>query len=346
MHQFDSQDQFIERGTLNFRLWIVFKYLFVKLIFDKSKYVPITDSACSASSLLATRFWRPNELQILHPRFHVVANLLSKAEIYNVLHPFYSDRTLSYIGRNYDLDLTSVRSVYLLLHSVIHYGRMDVNNLKVLKGSLSATTKLEYLLAEILNFVKSWQEYQNGLTAFILFIYGIVPYLVQYNPGHLKELLVCVGLFVAPDNRSPFFDIISFDEFINCVQIVIRPFEAWRLIDIDSRTGELRIQKLKRHFVINLSFLLFFFIAVLVHKAFVVTILLQSFELLELYYFLVEVLSAHKRVNMVRSKVIFEQFIVDSSTHQNYSDLRILSYHSFKRSKYEISINVSFVHLI
>ena len=49
---------------------------------------------------------------------------------------------------------------------------------------------------------------------------------------------------------------------------------------------------------------------------------------------------------MVRCKIISKQLVVYCCTHQDYADIGMLSYDSFYGEENEISVDVSFMHLI
>jgi len=87
-------------------------------------------------------------------------------------------------------------------------------------------------------------------------------------------------------------------------------------------------------------------------------VLVQHADFLSLFFFLlfklvhfpddffVEVLFCENFVDMIRSKVIPEELIVNSSTHEDDSDLGMQPDESFDGEKNEICVNVSFVNLI
>lgn len=143
-------------------------------------------------------------------------------------------------------------------------------------------------------------------------MFRIVPDLIDDDGSHLKEFLECIGMFVTPNNTSPLINILSSNKGVQSIQIIVSPFEIRRLIDIDSRTWELRLKEFKCYIVIDFPFLLLLLFAVLfrVDESLLVAILFlfvaKLFILLKFNNLLVKVVFLHKLVNVIRGEIVSE----------------------------------------
>lgn len=229
---------------------------------------------------------------------------------------------------------------------------MHVDNFEIVVDFLPPSQKGEYAFAEVLYLIQARQKHKHGL--FLETVQPLGPHvlldLVQDQTGRFEQLLVSVGMLVTPNDRSPLLRVLLPDKLIQCVQVEISFFEIRRLVDIDHRAGESRLQELQGHVLVNLPLLFLLLVAVLVvcDETLLLAVLSISglFLLLELDDLLVEVLLTHEFVDMVRGKVVPEKLVVDRGAHQNNPDLGKVPDHPFEGSEDEVGVDVSFMHFV
>lgn len=201
------------------------------------------------------------------------------------------------------------------------------------------------LRSQALYLAKPGQKDKHRFTTSVF--RGHRHYFLQKDARILEQFFVSSRIFVDKIHRSIPHLVGPFQKSVEAIEIIVLFFEFALLSHIYGGARIFRVQIIHFHFLKDFIFL--------AHSLDPVTIvifyhfLLPEFGSLLLFNFyvsLIKILPMHKTVNFVLRKVVLEQFVINCSTHKDYSQFGMHSKKPLHRKKNKISIDIPFMDLV